>query len=566
MDAQLQNHSEPSIINRPASVVMKLDRMGSFHQSRLSFMRVLLRRLKAENWQFRQGEWRIDEHGVGVATYEAIGPERTYTLVAFAHDLPEEKRSDRVIAEAWDATFTLHDGTISQDDITRLAANVPRQEAGRISGQELVLSRANRSVRLFDYVVDCLARGQQPDRQTIEPIGYLMRTTAVYGSGKFGAADRSLWADRPEFSGSFQPELLAVWLIRSFTIDIVEHMARQRAPETAIKVDPDIRRRIGVGNSTGLGMAPFLINHPALIHAWINARETALTRVRQLPHAKGGMIADLTRLAQRALVNATEWTTDSPYQQQKTAGLRDDLNKLLEFLADFDPATASPFNAIFEWGEQNLSLEGQEQLVSLLIEGHGALVDDLAVTMSADETSSFHIDGSMTIGKIKHILDEAYSWVNDIDYRENAAQARVWYVSEEKLEPRLGERFEEPIEPYEQPLAPGRDIVAARETLNQWDDSTSIASFLLAHPEHRHIIRRVQIVASLPYAEIQDNTIAADMQPIDLLRCKLSFFGASKFDPRSDRWLRITMYQGAPFPDELAGLDPDDLAYPPLHP
>ena len=565
MDTQLQNQSEPSIINRPASVVMKLARMGSFHQSRLSFMRVLLRRLKAENWQFRQGEWRIDEHGVGVATYEAIGPERTYTLVAFAHDLPEEKRSDRVIAEAWDATFTLHDGTISQDDITRLAANVPRQEAGRISGQELVLSRANRSVRLFDYVVDCLARGQQPDRQTIEPIGYLMRTTAVYGSGKFGAADRSLWADRPEFSGSFQPELLAVWLIRSFTIDIVEHMARQRAPETAIKLDPDIRRRIGVGNSTGLGMAPFLINHPALIHAWINARETALTRVRQLPHAKGGMIADLTRLAQRALVNATEWTTDSPYQKQKTAGLCDDLTQLLEFMTDFDPSTASPYNAIFEWGEQNLSLEGQEQLVSLLIEGHGALVDDLAVTMSADETSSFHIDGSMTIGKIKHILDEAYSWVNDIDYRENAAQARVWYVSEEKLEPRLGERFEEPIEPYEQPLAPGRDIVAARETLSQWDDSTSIASFLLAHPEHRHIIRRVQIVASLPYAEIQDNTIAADMQPIDLLRCKLSFFGASKFDPRSDRWLRITMYQGAPFPDELAGLDPDDLAYPPLH-
>jgi hypothetical protein len=565
MDAQLQNQSEPSIINRPASVVMKLARMGSFHQSRLSFMRVLLRRLKAENWQFRQGEWRIDKHGVGVATYEAIGPERTYTLVAFAHDLPEEKRSDRVIAEAWDATFTLHDGTISQDDITRLAANVPRQEAGRISGQELVLSRANRSVRLFDYVVDCLARGQQPDRQTIEPIGYLMRTTAVYGSGKFGAADRSLWADRPEFSGSFQPELLAVWLIRSFTIDIVEHMARQRAPETAIKLDPDIRRRIGVGNSTGLGMAPFLINHPALIHAWINARETALTRVRQLPHAKGGMIANLTRLVQRALVNATEWTTDSPYQKQKTAGLRDDLTKLLEFLTNFDPTTASPYNAIFEWGEQNLSLEGQEQLVSLLIEGHGALVDDLAVTMSADETSSFHIDGSMTIGKIKHILDEAYSWVNDIDYREKAAQARVWYVSEEKLEPRLGERFEEPIEPYEQPLAPGRDIVAARKTLSQWDDSTSIASFLLAHPEHRHIIRRVQIVASLPYAEIQDNTIAADMQPIDLLRCKLSFFGASKFDPRSDRWLRITMYQGAPFPDELAGLDPDDLAYPPLH-
>ena len=197
MDTKPQNQSAPIIANRPASVVMKLARMGSLHQSRLSFMRVLLRRLKAENWQFRQVEWRIDEQGVGVASYEAIGPERTYTLVAFAHDLPAEQRSDRVIAEAWDATFTLHDGVISQADIARLAANVPRQEAGRISGQEFVLSRANRSVRLFDYVVTCLANGQQPDLREIEPVGYLMRTTAVYGAGKFGAADRALWADRP---------------------------------------------------------------------------------------------------------------------------------------------------------------------------------------------------------------------------------------------------------------------------------------------------------------------------------------------------------------------------------
>ena len=106
--------------------------------------------------------------------------------------------------------------------------------------------------------------------------------------------------------------------------------------------------------------------------------------------------------------------------------------------------------------------------------------------------------------------------------------------------------------------------MAARACLDHWDDTKPIASFLVAHPKHRHIIRRTQIVASLPYAEIQDNTIAADMRPIDLLRCKLSFFGASKFDPRSDRWLRITMYQGAPFPDELARLDPDDLAYPSL--
>ena len=54
------------------------------------------------------------------------------------------------------------------------------------------------------------------------------------------------------------------------------------------------------------------------------------------------------------------------------------------------------------------------------------------------------------------------------------------------------------------------------------------------------------------YAEIRDNLLGAELRPIDMLRCKLAMFGARKFDPRSDRWLRITLFQGAPFPDELA--------------
>jgi len=560
----------PSVALRPASQVMTLARMGSFHQSRLSFMRVLLRRLKTENWQFKQSRWLIDANGVGVATYEAIGPERSYTLVAFAHDLPAEKRSDRVIAEAWDATFTLHDGIISDADIERLGQNVPLQEAGRISDDEFVLSRANRSVRLFDYVRDCLAAGTQPDPATIEPIGYLMRTTAVYGSGKFGAADRDIWANRPEFSGSFQPELLAVWLIRSFTIDIVEHMAAVKAPTKAVKLDPDIRRRIGVGNSTGLGMAPFLINHPSLIHAWINARETALARVRAVAATdQAGLSRFLTMIA-KAAKNADEWTTDSPYQHGKTQSLRDDLVRLDAFVRGTAADIDQPWDNIYRWGETNLSLEGQEQLVSLLLEDHGPLIDDLAIGMAADEAAHFRIDGSMRLSRLRQMMDTAYSWTNGIDYSQNDALARVWYVSEEKLEPRLGERFEEPIEPYEQPLAPGRDAVRVMKAIDQWIETPAksgednVAVFLLKHPEHRHIVRRMQTVFALPYAEIQDNTISAEMQPIDLLRCKLSFFGASKFDPRSDRWLRITMYQGAPFPDELAMLDPDRLFYPPL--
>jgi hypothetical protein len=50
--------------------------------------------------------------------------------------------------------------------------------------------------------------------------------------------------------------------------------------------------------------------------------------------------------------------------------------------------------------------------------------------------------------------------------------------------------------------------------------------------------------------------------PIDLLRAKLSFFGATRFDPRSDRWVRICMFSGAPYPDALTPQTAEDWVYP----
>jgi len=557
-------HPASEVDLRSPDRVMRLKRMGSFHQSRLSFMRVLLRRLKNENWTFDRPLFDINEQGVGVATYRAKGPEHSYTLVAFAHDLPDDKRSDRVIAEAWDATFALVDGDPTKEDIERLSQNVPFQEAGRISGKEFVLSRANKSVRLFNHVLDKLSVGEQPDISEIESVGYLMRTTAVYGSGKFGAADRDQWADRPEFSGSFQPELLSVWFIRCFAADWVEYLAQLKGGEKAVKLAPPIRRKLGIGNSTGLGMAPFLINHPKLIHSWINARETALARVCGLKVAAPAEQKVFLGLLSRANVNVQHWHTDHPHQKAKVACLSKDLDRLDAVLKTDILNNEYPWHNLITWAEENLGFEGQEQLVSLMLEPYGELVDDLAQTMCADESAAFRIDGSMLIETIKSRLDAHYKWTDRINFEKPDAKARVWYTSEEKLEPRLGERFEEDLEPYEQPLAPGRDVSLLKQALESWDDSKTIAAFLMKCPEHRHTIRRIQNLQNCLYGEVHDNTIDAKMLPIDLLRCKLSFFGATRFDPRSDRWVRITMYQGAPYPDELGDMDPDDCAYPEL--
>lgn len=526
-------------------------------------MRTLLRRMKSESWTFDCTRFDIDDNGVGTALYQAATPHRIYTLIAFAHDLPADQRSDRVIATAWDTTFALHDGVPSDSDVERLRANVPLQEVGRVSGSELTLSRANKSVRLWSHVVDALAAGRQPDLAAIEQVGYLMRTTAVYGSGKFGAADREAIADRPELVAPFQAEMLTVYLIRTFVMDLVEHMAAVMAP-TAVKLEPSLRRRFGIGNSTGLGMAPFLINHPRLINNWIRAREVALSRVRAVERASNEEIETFTTFVRRARGTVETWHTEHPLQKAKLAQLLQDLDRLDIHLATKPLTEPKPWDRLALWSSDSLSVEGQELVVSLLLEPYGHLVDSLAETMHANESAPQLIDGSATIGAVRNALETHYQWALSIDWTDSSTDARAWYVSEEKLEPRLGERHQEPVGRFEQPLQPGRDAAIMFRDLQSWNEDETLAGFLRANPQHRHTARRLAVVTESPYAEIRDNTIAAEMLPIDLLRAKLSFFGATHFDPRSDRWVRICMFRGAPFPHELASSDPDSWTYPTL--
>ncbi|GAN80997.1 hypothetical protein [Acidocella aminolytica] len=533
--------------------VLKLDRMGAAHPTRLSFLRQLLRRIEAEGWRFDNPLWDIDDKGVGRAIYRAIGPVRTYSLVAFPQHLPDEMRSDRVIATAWDATFVLFDGDPSPEDITRLEANVPLQEAGRITQRELSLSRANRSVRLFAHVVERLSQGIQPDQAKIDAVGYLMRTTAVYGAGKFGAADRSVIADREELRGPFQAEMLSVWLIRSFCADLVEHLAAAKGGAKAVRLDRAIRRTLGVGNSTGLGMAPFLVRHPVLLNNWMLAREEALARVRAQTNAKEECVRGLHDALAEAQRNVTLWRSEHPIQISRLSDLRADLTQIAEKLNSWPQRGANPWDDLWRWGESSLTLEGQEALLALMLEPHGELIDNLGNTMSAEESIAMRIDGAMTIGNLRRAICDQFQWALEIDFADPENTARFWYVSEEKLEPRLGDRHCEEGAALEQPLCIARLVKDLHEALQKVDDGIHVAAFLMRCPEHRYAVRRVQISIDHPFAEVHDNLIKADMLPIDLMRCKLAFFGASRFDPRSDKWVRISLFQDTPYPDEFLG-------------
>ena len=539
---------------RPPDEVMRLERMGASFPTRLSFMRQLVRRMIKERWHFERMRLDLDHNGIGHTLHAVHGRHRTYSLVGFSGVIDPRERTDRVIANVWDTTFSLFDGVPGAADIERLEANTPRQEAGRFRASELVLARANRSGRIFDHVVDSLASGRQPCRDLIADVGYLMRTTAVYGSGKFGCADRGRIAGREELRGPFQAELLAVYLIRWMSVDLVNHMARQRSGHQAAELSEDLARTLGIGNATGLGMAPFLVRHPLLINSWVMARERALLRVRKVERATPETVAEFRDLLDDARRHVAAWTVDDPGQSVRISRLGHDL-ACLDSWCDDGLDSNRPWDALWRFASQRLSLEGQEMVVALLLEHQGALIDGLCESMSSGGLPA--VKPAMPLANLIDLIDDSYGWALAINHAARESRQRFWYYSQEKLEPRVGDRYAEPGADMEMAVAIGRDVAMLKARLLDHDPQECVADFLVAAPEWRSTVRRVQHLAHLPYAEIRDNLLAADRRPLDILRFKLAFFGANGFDPKSDLWTRVTLYQGAPLPDDIAdGTEP----------
>ena len=539
---------------RDPNIIMKLSRLGSFHQSKLSFLRSFLEEFK--DWEYKKNLFDLDKEGFGIAIYSFKKKDRVYSLICFANKINDDERSDRVIATQWDAAFTLHDGVPSKQDIERLKNEVPKQEIGRLSYKELTLSRANKSVRVFNHVIESLSNGTQPNLNLLDRVGYLYRTTAVYGSGKFGLADRFRIKNRDEINGPFRLEMMLVYLVRQFTFDQVNHVAKYRNPKKAVKLDPKICKNLGIGNSTGLGMAPFIVNHPTLLNNWILCRETALKKIREIKKVETQDSDLFKNCVRNSIKNITSWNTESDFQLRKIKSLLEDVRKFLDFIDNkFNFEIDYPFNEIYFWLEKETCEECIEYIVSIMMEPYGKIIEPLVKEMSSDEEKYFNIPTNRTVEELRTIIKKKYPNVLTINFDKKENYKKFWFISKNKEEPRLADRFKEHGADLEQPLAIARDVKKLYDKLLESKNSLTIDKFLIENSDLRHVVRRAFIIEKFPYSEIQDNTISENIIPIDMLRLKLSFFGALKFDPRSDKWLRINMFQGAPLPNELKDYD-----------
>jgi hypothetical protein len=545
---------------RPASQVMKLERLGAYHQSRLSFMRTLVRRIFRERWKIEPSVFNLDNDGYGTVVYEVQAPHGLFSFVLFSEYLSPDERNDRVIATKWDLTMALVEGKVDQEYIEKLRNNVPKQEAGRVDARVFVLSRANRSARNFDYVVNKLAAGEQPDVAKIVEVGYLYRTTAVYGSGKLGMADwEKVREKHKDFARPFAGEMFVCLMLRNFSLLQVEHIARHKTPETFTPMKPEIKRYFGIGNSTGLGMAPYLVNHPLLINQWVEMRELALARVRALGSVNQQVRETISQLIDRSAQHTLETLTEDEWQTNNNQAVIEDMACLKNRIErGFDS-----WNELVEYSEQHCSLQGQEMLVSCMLEIYPELVDELEDFHCTEEC--LDLDPLMPAEQLRDIIENRYDWALAIDFDAEGARETYWYRSEEKMEPRLGSVAD--IEGKKKQMALGVGY-AVRKCYNQLvdyiaqnpDDTT--ARFMVAHPKLRGIVRRIQGMNRCVYGDIQANLLDREVLPMHLLRAKLAFFGVSKFDPRSRLWVRNTMFQGAPLLEEIGKAFNDDWFMP----
>ncbi len=532
---------------------MTLKHMGSRYPSRLSFSRSMLRTMLVENWKIIKTKFDLDKNGYGTAIYEINTPKNVYSLVCFSRFLNDKERSDRVIADKWDTAYTLHIGKIKKEDLQRLETNVPLQESGRNSPNELILSRANKSVRLFKKVVECLSTGTQPKISEINEVGYLMRTTAVYGSGKFGLSDFERTKQATIFNQPFRAEMLAVYIIREFSVDLVEHIAHHINPKKAVKLDKIIKQHLGIGNSTGLGMAPFIIKHPKLIHKWMYQFNLTINKICDSRNLTKEKLNKFIILLKKAKSYLKEVKTIDNFQIKKNKDAFQDIEKTISFCEKIKfKNNYTQWKKIINFASKNLNYDAQEIINVQIIELYPKIADPLADNMS--NSDDLYLKTNQKISSLIKFIEKNYEWAIKINFSKKENSYLFWYTSEEKLEPRLGERYNEKGAELEQPLGIAKMVKNLHNFLINHKEmhSKTVAKFLLIYPEHRGIIRRIQTLSDYKFGEVKDNILAKKTMPIDMLRFKLSFFGASRYDPKSDRWLRVSFFAGAPFYKDLS--------------
>jgi hypothetical protein len=536
-------------------------------QSPLSFVRSLMNRAIRDRWQITLESIDIDANGDGNAVYRiAIPPSHVFHLIVFSGRAPEAP-TDRAWEVNWDILVWLIEG---EPDPARIASAAAENAAivrgyGRPGMDTLSWTRANRSGRLLAHTVDRLAEGRQPDIELVAATGYLIRNIYYQANGMLGTRMFGAYAADHPLRGAYQVQMLGIIMMREFSFDLVEQMARARSPAAAA-LDPAIKTYLGVGNATGIGLNLVFSNHPRLMSRWLEQRETALATALQAPIDPAGN-RRMLGLLHRYLQYSTE---DRTPEDGLIAG-KTETRHGIALARDQLARGADRTNDSITWQgivaplQSRMNIEAQEIVNALLLESHPEICDEVDPHTSASE--ALELFPEMTIGRLLDLAAANFRWALDLDLEDSAQNHWIWYRSVEGEEPRLAAASEGLVPSYRNlvrniPRLIQRMIADAKAR----NHSDIVARLLLEHPEHRDIVRIVQAEPGMRYGTLRTNMLHKDFSPLHLTRFVLQALkGMDKSSSMSDRWARGVFLQGAPTRDQItAGTAGTDWIYPPL--
>ncbi len=538
---------------------MSIEALGATKPHRLSFARLLVRRMQAERWKITLRVIDVNDQGVGRLVYDIEANEYLLHFVIRSDDVPEELRTGRLSESRFDGMAILCHGPLDWERIDAEMREIQKRSAGRGSHQSLGWTLCSRSSRSFAHVVDQLAAGQQPDIDVLlDGASYLLRNNGYYGNGRHGTRP---WASLPDdhpLAQPYFPEMISLYLLRQFGFDLVEEIARQRSDD-AVLIDDDIKRFLGIGNATGQGMSTFPPKWPHWMQCWNDVRETAFATVLDIaPNAD-----DLRRahvLLERAEQQYARESSDEGGMFVGASRLADDLAQMTDAVTSFGEGK--------RWRDFHSAVGGAHPealsvLRSVLTEVHGKEVDHLAERYRDEMGTNHDTLPHMTVESLLAIIATNYGWVDEVIDVEGFHD-RFFYRSAEHGEQRVGERFVDEGVANETFTAVAHAVNNLRATLQSRTPTETIARFLIDHPEQRYIAERVQATQHSPYAEIRTDISGANWTAANAGRFVLATFGMDMARARTPRWVHGIFFHGAPLPSDLTSATDIDWLYPPV--
>jgi hypothetical protein len=559
---------------RPADRCMTPIALSHFKSTRVSFARVLARRMIEQRWRIRNEEFQCDAEGDGHGIYAIdIGPHRlTYVMRAFRWDGVEKvgRRSDGAIRDVFGAIFL---GVPDRERINREIATFNLRDADRMRTDSSVTgwTPGSRSARFFDHVVDSLTAGRQPDPNVIGlGTGYLLRNGGYLGSGRNGTLSYEGYGDDHPLRHPFFADLFGLYMVRQVSIDLVNGIAAARNPNAA-RLAPDIARFLGVGNSSGQGMCVALQRWPHWVSTWVTVRELTLAYAKSMPveprGSEGGRSERLLDLLERtaAYYSAVQAQCEDYVVPHKQVSAN-----LLAFRGWVREASASRSSRQCQWGElvaraeRAFDGESAEQINSLLIEVFPEFADAAADYLPIGASRDRDVVPEMEVGELRRLLRSSYAWALRTNLLHASTRQHFWYHSIDNGEQRRGERIIDPHEEYESFIDHIGLVQRLASVLACYDDTDLVAEVVADLPEIAFAASRVQYLAGLPYSEIRGAVTDKDFLPAHLIRFFLSVLGMECTNPLSIRYVRGVFFPGMPLPADLARGTSEDWTFPHL--